>query len=417
MKRKSLIIVLFFVFLIVLSLGADSLFNGASAGIFDDISRFLNRNFGVSTSTRPVEEKKEPILYKPVIEYEEAVIDAVEKANPSVVSIVITKDLPIIENCPYNPFGDLPPEFRRFFGDFPQFYQPCQQGTEKREVGGGSGFIVSEDGLIVTNKHVVLDKEADYTVLTNDGNKYKAKVLARNPIQDVAILKIEATGLKAAKLGDSDSIKLGQTVIAIGNALGEFRNTVSVGVISGLARTITASGNGFIETIEGVIQTDAAINQGNSGGPLLNLKGEVIGINTAIASGAQNIGFAIPINQVKRDIRSVKETGEIKIPFLGVRYITITPDLAKEQNLPVKEGALIRGTAEGPAVVLDSPADKAGLQAEDIILEINGEKIRPDKSLGSLIQKYNIGDEITLKVLRKGKELTLKVVLGERSDL
>src|SRR3989344_3634091 len=259
-------------------------------------------------------QKQEVPLYKSAFDYEEAVVKAVEIASPAVVSIVISKDVPIIENCPSNPFSDLPSEFQDFFGSpgggF-QFYQPCQKGIEKKEIGGGSGFIISSGGLILTNKHVASDKKASYTVLTNDGNKYDAEILAQDSVMDLAVVKIKASNLPVLKLGNSDSVKLGQTAIAIGNALGEFRNTVSVGVISGLARTITASGGGQTETIEGVLQTDAAINQGNSGGPLLNLKGEVIGVNTAMVSGAQNIGFAIPINKAKRAIESVKKSGRI----------------------------------------------------------------------------------------------------------
>ena len=283
-------------------------------------------------------------------------------------------------------------------------------------MGGGSGFIISSDGLILTNKHVVLDKQASYTVFTNDGKKYEAKVLARDPSQDLAVLKVDATGFPTVDLGDSDSLELGQTAIAIGNALGEFRNTVSVGVISGLSRTVTAAGGGLSETIEGVVQTDAAINPGNSGGPLLNLRGEVVGINTAIASDAQNIGFAIPINRAKRAIQSVKATGEIQAPFLGVRYILITPDVAKKQKLPVEYGALVRGSSDGPAVMPNSPAEKSGVRAEDIILKMSGTRIDGDHTLAGLIAQYNVGDTVTLTVRRNGTELTLEVVLAKRPE-
>jgi serine protease Do len=394
-------------------------FEVTQANFFEGLKHFFFKKSAGEPAV-PQADKGEPVpLYKPAIDYEEAVTKAVEEASPSVVSIVISKDLPIIERCPYNPFGNLPPGFEDFFGDFDfGFTFPCEKGSKRQEVGGGTGFIISEDGLILTNKHVVLDSKADYTVLTNDGKKHNAKVLARDPVQDLAIIKIEQSGLKPAKLGNSDSIKLGQTAIAIGNALGEFRNTVSVGVISGLAREITASGGGgFSERIEGVIQTDAAINQGNSGGPLLNLKGEVIGINTAVAQGAQNIGFAIPINQAKRAIDSVKKTGSIKVPYLGVRYLVVTAEMAKAQKLPVDYGVLVRGTEEGPGVIPDSPAAKAGLQAEDIILEVNGVKITKDKSLSSLIQRYSIGDKIKLKVQRGNKVLDFEVTLDERPDL
>jgi serine protease Do len=287
---------------------------------------------GSSSSSAP--------LYQPTLNYESAVVDAVKKASPAVVSIIISKNVPIVEQCPYNPFGNLPPEFQQFFGNgnAPQFTQPCSTGqTQLQQVGGGSGFIISQDGLILTNKHVVSDTSASYTVITNDGTKYDAKVLARDPNQDIAVVKIAATGLPTVSLGDSDGLELGQTAIAIGNALGEFSNTVSVGVVSGLSRTVTASGglSGGQETISNVIQTDAAINPGNSGGPLLDLQGDVIGINTAIASGAQNVGFAIPINQAKHDIQSVETTGQIQTPYLGVRYEMITPTLAQQQNLQV----------------------------------------------------------------------------------
>jgi len=384
--------------------------------LWGDFVNLFRAGTPIATSSAPAAPKPEVPLYKPALDYEEAVVAAVDKAEPSVVSIVISKDLPVVEQCPYNPFGDLPPEFQQFFGgDFGGFTQPCQKGTKRQEVGGGTGFFVSSDGLIVTNKHVAVDAEADYTVLTNDGKKYDAKVLARDPMNDLALIKIEGAGFKAAALGNSDSVKLGQTAIAIGNALGEFRNTVSVGVISGLARTVTASGGNFgTETIQGVIQTDAAINPGNSGGPLLNLRGEVIAINTAMASGAQSIGFAIPINQVKRAIDSVKKTGSIKTPYIGVRYLSVNEDVKAKQKLPVGYGALVRGTADGSGVIPDSPAAKAGVQAEDIILEIGGVKIDTEHSLGSLVQRYNVGDTVALKIRRGEQELTLQVTLGER---
>jgi len=400
----------------------------ATANLLDNVLNFLRQNpWTNSTSVISEIEKKseKPVeLYKPVIDYETAVTKAVETASPSVVSIVISKDLPIIEQCPrkYSPFFEnLPPEFQDFFGDgFGGFEtsEPCEKGKQKQEIGGGSGFIISADGLILTNKHVVYDTEAEYTVLLSNDKKYDAKVLARDPIQDLAVIKIEAINLTAAKLGNSDEIKLGQTAIAIGNSLGEFSNTVSVGVISGLSRTVTASGQGFgSETIQGVIQTDAAINQGNSGGPLLNLKGEVLGINTAIAQGAQNIGFAIPINQAKRDIESVKKTGSIKVPYLGVRYIMLNAEVAEKQKITETEGALVRGTEDGPAVIKDSPADKAGLLAEDIILEVNGQKLTKENSLGNIIQKYNIGDKLNIKVQRGEKTLILQATLAERPEL
>lgn len=344
-------------------------------------------------------------IYTPQATEEEKVIDAVNNVSPAVVSIIITKDLPTFEEYYISPFEGF---------DF-QIPQYRQKGTEKKEIGGGTGFIISADGMVLTNKHVALDEEADYTVLTNDGKKFPAKVLARDPLQDLAVLKIDGEkAFPVAKLGDSDKLQMGQTVIAIGNALGEFRNTISVGVISGLGRTITASGGGLVETIEDVIQTDAAINKGNSGGPLLNLKGEVIGINTATVLDAQNIGFAIPVNKAKRDIKQVKSIGKIVYPFLGIRYVVITEEIKKENNLTVDYGALILPDENGPAVVPDSAAAKAGLKEKDIILEFNGEKITSDNSLGKILQKYNAGDKVVLKVLRGTQEKTINLTLGER---
>ncbi len=352
-----------------------------------------------------------------ILRQDELVVKVVEEASPAVVSIVATKDVPVIERFFVDPFGD-DPLFRGFFGEggsgfsIPQFRQ---KGTEKQEVSAGTGFIVSADGLVLTNRHVVSDTQADFTVLMNDGRKKAAKVLARDPAQDLAVLKIEGADLPLVRLGDSSGIKIGQTAIAIGNALGEFRNTVSTGVISGLQRSVVASGGGGgPETLQELIQTDAAINPGNSGGPLLNLRGEVIGINTAIARGAENIGFAIPIDKAKRDLESVKAHGRIVHPFLGVRYMLVTKDIAAEKKIGRDYGVLlIRGENE-PAVVADSPAAKAGIKEGDIILEFNGEIINPDRTLASLIQKYQVGDEVSLKVFRDNKEFEVKVKLEER---
>lgn len=391
----------------------------AEANFFDDIwNNFVSPFSQNNSSTTPqnVQGQKEQ-AYQPPLDYERAVIDAVKKASPAVVSITVSKFVPIIEQCPYNPFDNLPPNFRQFFGDSGNtFYTPCDTGKkELQEVGGGSGFIISSNGLILTNKHVVSDTKASYTVFTNDGKKYLATVLARDPVQDLAVVKIEAENLPIIELGDSDQLELGQTAIAIGNALGEYRNTVSTGVVSGLSRTVTAGGADFgQETIRGVIQTDAAINPGNSGGPLLNLRGQVIGINTAMASGAQSIGFAIPINRAKKDIESVKTSGEIQAAFLGVRYIMVTPDMAKKEKLAIDYGALLRGSSDGPAVQPKSPADKAGLKAKDIILEVDGKKLDSNNLLGDVISQKNVGQSITLKINRDGKEMTVTVILDKR---
>lgn len=413
MVKNKFLITIILVFLLGTSTGLIINSPKASASFLDNFLKYFS--VPANTTIDKTDTPQVPV-YSPTIDYEQAVIKAVEDSSPSVVSIIISKDLPIMEQCPYDPFSGVP-GFSDFFGGT-QFYQQCQKGTKLEKVGGGSGFIVSADGLILTNKHVVSDTKAQYTVITSDGKKYDAKVLARDPVQDIALIKVEAARLKPATLGDSDSIKLGQTAIAIGYSLGEFSNTVSAGVISGLSRTITASGAEIgSETIQGVIQTDAAINPGNSGGPLLNLKGEVIGMNTAVASGAENIGFAIPINQAKKDIQSVKNTGTIKIAYLGVRYSTITPDMDGYDKLAVKDGALVKSADSKPSVVVDSPADKAGFKDGDIITELNGEHLTVDKTLGSILQKYNIGDTVTLTVIRKSSTLQLKATLEERPQL
>ena len=361
------------------------------------------------------EKSEESAPYSPQTSQEEAIIKVVKEASPAVVSVIITKDIPKLKLYYEEPFK----EFEEFFGIPFEFKIPQwkQEGYEKQEIGGGTAFFISEDGMLLTNAHVVSDKDAEYTVLTNDGRKYPAKVLARDTARDLAILKVEGGPFPTLKLGDSDKLQIGQTVIAIGNALGEFRNTVSVGVISGLGRTITASGGGIIETIEDVIQTDAAINRGNSGGPLLNLKGEVIGVNFAMAVGAENIGFAIPINKAKKAIEQVKTLGKIVYPFLGVRYVIINDQIQKERNLPVNYGALIvRGEKGEPAIFPGSAAEKVGLKEGDIILEFNGEKITSENPLAKIIMKYNPGDKVSLKILRENKEFSVEVVLGERSE-
>jgi len=361
---------------------------------------------------------------------ETAVEQVADQASKAVVSIIITKDVPKIQNYFFDPFGgngqDPSSLFDQFFGQqMPQ--QPPQQpggGTVKQEIGGGSGFVVSEDGLIVTNKHVVADPGADYTVLTNDGREYAAKVLGRDRTNDVAVLKVDpakpskgngVSKMDTLPLGDSGQIKVGQTVVAIGNALGEFTNTVSKGIVSGLRRNITAGGYAGSEQLDQLIQTDAAINEGNSGGPLLNLKGEVIGINVAMAQGAQNIGFALPINMVKNTVESVQATGKISQPYLGVRYQPVNKTIQQNNNLPFDYGALVlRGQDPTQLAVLPgSPADKAGIQENDIILEANGTKIDDKNPLAKIIGGSKVGDTVELKVWHKGQTNPVKVTLQE----
>jgi len=315
------------------------------------------------------------------LEESSAIIDSVKKVTPAVVSITTSQNV------------------LDFFGRTIQ------------EQGGGTGFIVTNDGLIMTNKHVA-EAGTSLSVLTADGKDYQAKVVAEDPTNDLAILKIDASGLPVVDLGNSDDLQIGQWVIAVGNALGQLQNTVTVGVISARERQLTAGGGGTQEQLNNMLQTDAAINSGNSGGPLVNLAGQVIGINTAIASNAQNIGFAIPINQAKKALDSYKKSGKIIKPFLGVRYVTVNKEIARAQKLSVDYGALLVGTDDQSAVVAGSPADKAGLKDGDIILEINGQKISENHPLAAIIAGYQPGNEIELKILRDNKESTLKVKLG-----
>ena len=352
-----------------------------------------------------------------VLVEDSAVIDVVKKSSPAVVSIIITKDIPNYSNN----FNDF---FNQFFGggsvgNNSNDSQNDQGGTTKQEVGGGSGFFITSDGLILTNRHVVSDTQADYTVLTNDGKKYSAKVLARDPARDVAVIKIEGNNFPTLALGDSDSLQIGQTTIAIGNALGEFTNSVSRGIVSGLKRNLEAgSGLGSSERLTDVIQTDAAINSGNSGGPLLDIQGNVIGINVAMAQGAQNVGFALPINQATRLIEQAKGGAKISIPFLGVRYISIDASVQQEAQLPFDYGVLVlRGSKiTDLAVVPGSPADKAGIVENDIILEADGKKIDDKNQLSDIVAKHNVGDTITLKIWHKGQTKNVDVKLQESNN-
>lgn len=349
-----------------------------------------------------------------IIDEETLVTEMVKRASPAVVSIMATEEITqyVVENQPLEPFFNIP----GFDIQIPQYKQLPEK--KKQTVGRGTGFFISADGMILTNKHVIAEENIDYSVVTSDGKTLPAKILATDPFNDIAILKVEGQKFSYLALGNSDKIKIGQTVIAIGFALGEFKNTVTKGVVSGVDRNITAGGGGQSEQLEDVIQTDAAINPGNSGGPLLNLKGEVIGINTAVSNQGQLIGFAIPVNVAKVSVESVKKFGKIVRPFLGVRYVIINEALAKEEKLPVNYGALIiRGEKQTElAVTPGSAADQAGLMENDIILELNGQKITQEDSLVQMIQKYKPGDEITLKVLSKGTEKTVKLKLGEYKE-
>lgn len=354
--------------------------------------------------------------------HEEITIRAIARALPAVVSILIGKDEALVEkDIPKEIWDEIaqetkseldPPTHEEIIGHMPHV------GAGKIQVGNGSGFIVSTDGHILTNKHVVTDAAADYTIITAANDRYTAKVLARDPLNDVAILKIEADNLPTVDLGDSNNARLGQSVMALGNALGEFANSASAGIISGLARFLSAISDDakHSETLRGLIQTDAAINPGNSGGPLINLDGEVIGINTAVVSGAENIGFAIPINRAKKDLAEVQTSGRIRQPFLGIRYTIIDEGTKKRFHLTVGHGLLVRGeNIPGyPAVLPQSPADKVGIRENDILLEINGETINAEHSLEDALEKSEIGQTLRLKGIRHNQPIEWSVTLEER---
>ena len=348
-------------------------------------------------------------------------VGIVKKASSSVVSIIISKDLPKIRKFYVQPFD----EFMNPFGQpIPQYRQ---EGMQKVKIGGGSGFFVDPCGIILTNRHVIIAPDVDYTVITSDEKEYKAEVLARDPVNDIAIIKLKDTKGKKypiLELGDSAGLDLGEDVVAIGNALGTFQNTVSTGIVSGLSRFITAADgmSGQMAHLRGLIQTDAAINPGNSGGPLLNSEGKVIGINTAVVLGAQNIGFAIPVNNAKKDLDDVKKHGRLIQPFLGVRYIIINKLVQQafaqkfRIKLPVDYGALIIGEP-GPgsqAIVPNSPAQKAGITEHDIVLQYNKTKVDEKHPLQELIYKSKVGDIVELKLLRGDKVGTVQIKLEER---
>ena len=341
------------------------------------------------------------VLKQEVLDQESVVTSVVERATPSVVTVSISKTQ--VQNN--NPFGF------DFFGNFFGIPGDTQIETQQIEQDIGTGFIISSDGLIVTNKHVVSDTSAKYRVVIGKEEVVEVTEIYRDPVNDLAILKVKKNNLKTVELGDSGKLKVGQTVIAIGTALGEFRSTVTTGVISGLGRGITA-GSPFegAEKLDNVIQTDAAINPGNSGGPLFDTTGKVIGVNVAVSQQGQNIGFALPINIVKDSINNFKTTGEFDRPYIGVAYKQITKQSALLNEVP--QGAYVSEVISG------SPAEKSGIKIGDIITEIGGNKLTDssDTSLIELINKRKIGDKVEIKLWRDGKEQSVTVTLEKRSQ-
>lgn len=320
-----------------------------------------------------------------VISQKEAdLAELVEKTSPTVVSIVTS--------------------------------QVSGQGFFQQEVeGAGTGIVISEDGYILTNKHVISEARSVQVVMSDGTRHSDVTVVGSDPLNDIAFLKIKnVSDLKVATLGDSGAMRVGQDVIAIGNSLGQYQNTVTSGIVSGLGRPVTAASselNSRVESLTDLLQTDAAINPGNSGGPLINSAGQVVGINTAIAADAQGIGFAIPINAAKGMIRGVIANGKVEKAYLGVQYVAITPDVRTEYKLSVDQGALVR-SASGSAVESNSPADEAGIKDGDIITKVNEKSVGKQGGLGSLVAEFMPGEKVTLTIIRDGKEQQKTLTLG-----
>ncbi|OGC70707.1 hypothetical protein A2415_03655 [candidate division WWE3 bacterium RIFOXYC1_FULL_39_7] len=362
----------FFIFLLIVLVSI--LLYGSSKFSFADLSNSIKNLFSVER----ILDGKPLMLTKEVVQEESVVTNVVEEVSPSVVSIIIkTYDFDIFD------------------------------GPSSKESGIGTGFVVDSSGLIITNSHVVGDPEGEYSVVTKDGETYDVDKIHLDEATDIAILEITARNLPAVKFGDSDSLKVGQKAIAIGNALGQFQNTVTVGVVSGISRQIVATGGAGqpSKIYESVIQTDAALNPGNSGGPLLDSFGQVIGVNVATTTGAENISFAIPINSVKPILEVFLREGKIVRPYMGVYYSMISKEISRIRDLP--EGAFVS------RVVADSPAMQAGIKRGDILVEVEGQPLSSERSLISALSKFKVGDTIKIKIDRNGSEVILSVTLGE----
>jgi serine protease Do len=348
------------------------------------------------------------------VKTQSTIVKIVKKNLASVVSITMTKNLTSLESM---------------FQLSKQSPSPIPR-KKRVKVGGGSGFIVSKDGIVLTNRHVMEDTKADYIIVLHNGEKIKPKILGIDPIHDIAILKIDpsASPEQARKnfpfleMGNSSTLDLGEQVIAIGNALGLFKNTVSLGIVSGLSREIQAQSelSDSASKLRGLIQTDAAINPGNSGGPLIDMSGKVIGINAAMVFGAENIGFALPINNARKALDDLKRHGRIRQPFFGIRYLQINKQLKDQFDLPIDFGALVISEPELPlgksrAVISGSPAEKAGFKESDIIIEISGQKITSEVSVNDLLADFTVGQKLICKILRQGKEKVINIILDEKS--
>lgn len=371
-----------------------------------------------------------------------AIVDVVKKDSPAVVSIVISQQDVAVNQPDANSNSNQNSQFPSWIDPFFNFGSGNSGGTsgnsngsgsignssgsssgnssgstgQYQNIAAGSGFFVTSDGLILTNKHVVSEvSNAKFTVTTSDDKTYDATVVATDPINDIALVKINITGAPTLQLSNSSQIQIGQQVIAIGNSLGQYQNTVTSGIVSGIGRNVVAgSDEGSSEELDGVIQTDAAINPGNSGGPLLNIDGQVIGVNTAIDQQGQLVGFAIPSNVIAQDIVSYQKNSKIVKPFLGISYVEIDQDVQQQYNLSVSSGAYVVAGDGGTAVVSGSAADKAGIKSGDIITAVNGSSVSVTNTLAELLQQYNPGNTITLTVIRGGKTMQVKATLGTK---
>lgn len=372
---KKILLICLSVFVII----GFSLFAGFTGGVLSLIS--LRTPFVQKLIPDFVRQSVKEVNKQTVVEEQSATISIVEDASPAVVSIVSKTT-----------------GFDLFSGPY----------SDEQSI--GTGFIIDKNGIILTNRHVVSDQNASYSLVTKDKKTYEVQKIERDATHDLAILKIDGKDLPTLTLGDSDLLKVGQKVIAIGNALGQFDNTVTVGVVSGLGRLVTASSGifGSSEVLENTIQTDAALNPGNSGGPLLDYSGQVVGINVAVTQGAENIGFSIPINLVKGVVENFQKNGKIVRPFLGVKFIMISKELSVLRDLP--EGAYIS------SVVTGSPAEKAGVKKEDIIVKIDGQQLTVVKNLAQVVGSKKVGEEVDLEINRDGEIIELKATLQEATE-
>jgi serine protease Do len=373
--------------LLVMVIAGVSALAGAAAGgaaVYTAVSRKQagNPSTAIPAASNPNNNTPTQKLVLNSTDVETAVTQAVQKVGPAVVTIV----------------GTIPGQMT-FFG---------QTGDQTVS---GSGFFISDKGYILTNNHVV-EGTKEVSIVLSDGSEEKATIVGADPYSDIAILKTEGKVPAVVALGNSDLLNSGESVIAIGSPLGDFKNTVTVGVVSATGRSID-TGQGY--QIEGLIQTDAAINQGNSGGPLVNLAGEVIGVNNMIVRGsgsgaiAEGLGFAIPVNTAQAVATQIVDHGYFSRPFMGISYQAISPDIAASYSLPVKWGVYVTKVAAG------SPADKAGLKADDIITSIDSVKMDETHNYLNVLYTYKPGDQVTLGVTRAGKEITIQITLGESS--